>query len=69
MDSAEWKPGDAATPPVKPWSNDSQTTLAAAHPGLQKRMLGQHVFPHVEKMRPKIAPLITGMLLSLDNII
>nr|XP_022904259.1 polyadenylate-binding protein 4-like [Onthophagus taurus] len=45
----------------------SATTLASATPEDQKQMLGQRLFPFVEKMFPDLAGKITGMLLEIDT--
>ncbi|KAL5217837.1 hypothetical protein ABZP36_018521 [Zizania latifolia] len=41
--------------------------LAAAPPDQQKNMLGNRLYPMVERHRPDLASKITGMLLELDN--
>ncbi|CAL4124973.1 unnamed protein product, partial [Meganyctiphanes norvegica] len=43
------------------------STLAAAIPEEQKRMLGEHLFPLIRKMNPQLVGKITGMLLEIDN--
>lgn len=53
--------GDSTVVPLNP------TTLASASPEDQKQMLGQRLFPHVEKMYPELAGKITGMLLEIDT--
>ena len=41
--------------------------LAAAPPQEQKQMLGERLFPLIERLYPDLAGKITGMLLELDN--
>ncbi|XP_073006425.1 polyadenylate-binding protein 7-like [Typha latifolia] len=41
--------------------------LAAATPKQQKQMLGERLFPLVEKLKCDLAAKITGMLLEMDN--
>ncbi|XP_076446256.1 uncharacterized protein LOC143283779 isoform X2 [Babylonia areolata] len=36
-------------------------------PPVQKQMLGDLLYVHVERLRPDVAPKVTGMLLGLDN--
>lgn len=43
------------------------STLAAAMPEEQKRMIGEHLFPLIRKMNPQLVGKITGMLLEIDN--
>lgn len=45
----------------------SAQTLAAAHPQMQKQMLGERLFPLVAKLQPELAGKITGMMLEMDN--
>ncbi|XP_020092329.1 polyadenylate-binding protein 4-like [Ananas comosus] len=58
---------------VSPNASDLQGTemlssmLAAAAPQQQKQILGEHLFPLVEKRKPDLAAKITGMLLEMDN--
>eukprot|EP00854_Cymbomonas_tetramitiformis_P019683 gene19683-23544_t len=42
-------------------------TLAAAPPEQQKQMLGERLFPLVQRLQPELAGKITGMLLEMDN--
>ena len=44
-----------------------EQTLTQAAPGMQKQMLGEMLYPKVEKLQPSRAGKITGMLLDLDN--
>ncbi|GMY25062.1 polyadenylate-binding protein 7 [Fagus crenata] len=43
------------------------STLAAASPELQKQILGERLYPLVQKQKPDLAAKITGMLLEMDN--
>ncbi|XP_055106766.1 polyadenylate-binding protein 4 [Symphalangus syndactylus] len=41
--------------------------LAAAHPQEQKQMLGERLFPLIQRMHSNLAGKITGMLLEIHN--
>ncbi|KAI4300383.1 hypothetical protein L6164_033769 [Bauhinia variegata] len=41
--------------------------LAAAAPDKQKQILGEQLYPLVQKLKPGLAAKITGMLLEMDN--
>merc|ERR1712183_800389 len=41
--------------------------LAAPPPQEQKQMLGERLFPLIQRMYPDLAGKITGMLLEIDN--
>ncbi|XP_070182699.1 polyadenylate-binding protein 1-like [Littorina saxatilis] len=43
------------------------TMLASAPPQEQKQMLGERLFPLIQRMYPHLAGKITGMLLEIDN--
>ncbi|GKV10198.1 hypothetical protein SLEP1_g21600 [Rubroshorea leprosula] len=43
------------------------STLAAASPEQQKQILGERLYPLVEKHQPDLVAKITGMLLEMDN--
>lgn len=43
------------------------TMLAAAPPQEQKQMLGERLFPLIQRMYADLAGKITGMLLEIDN--
>lgn len=50
-------------------TQDTLTTanLAAMPPDQQKQMLGERLFPLVQRLQPELAGKITGMLLEMDN--
>merc|ERR1719375_811654 len=59
-----------AQQPQQPAAGSAPLTaaaLAAAHPGMQKQMLGEKLFPMVAKIQPELAGKITGMMLEMDN--
>ncbi|KAL0555410.1 hypothetical protein IC582_009355 [Cucumis melo] len=41
--------------------------LASSPPDQQKQILGEHLYPLVQKRKPELAAKITGMLLEMDN--
>jgi len=41
--------------------------LASAPPAVQKQMLGEKLFPAIQKYQPEFAGKITGMMLEMDN--
>ena len=45
----------------------TSSVLAAARPQEKKQILGELLFPVIEKMFPELAAKITGMLLEIDN--
>lgn len=45
----------------------TSSMLAAAQPQEQKQMLGERLFPLIQRMYPDLAGKITGMLLEIDN--
>lgn len=45
----------------------TSTMLATAPPQEQKQMLGERLFPLIQRMFPELAGKITGMLLEIDN--
>jgi len=45
----------------------TSTMLAAAPMQEQKQMLGERLFPMIQRMYPELAGKITGMLLEIDN--
>ncbi|GAV82316.1 RRM_1 domain-containing protein/PABP domain-containing protein [Cephalotus follicularis] len=48
-------------------SQTLSSMLAAASPETQKRLLGERLYPLVEKLKPDLVAKITGMLLEMDN--
>merc|ERR1719235_298527 len=60
-------PGPSPTPATEPGVPLTAAALAAAHPGMQKQMLGEKLFPSVAKFQPELAGKITGMMLEMDN--
>lgn len=66
------QPNVAAAPGVVPGVVPAQeqlttATLSAASPETQKQMLGERLFPLVQRLQPDLAGKITGMLLEMDN--
>lgn len=41
--------------------------LAAADPKQQKNLIGERLYPLVQRLQPDLAGKITGMLLEIDN--
>merc|ERR1719217_1933940 len=41
--------------------------LAAAPPSVQKQMIGEKLFPAIQRFQPEMAGKITGMMLEMDN--
>lgn len=65
-------PSGAAPPPQQAVMIQGQepltaSMLAAAPPQEQKQMLGERLFPLIQRMYPDLAGKITGMLLEIDN--
>merc|ERR1712198_226683 len=64
-------PGGAAPPQqavvVQGQEPLTASMLAAAPPQEQKQMLGERLFPLIQRMFPDLAGKITGMLLEIDN--
>ncbi|CAN6441813.1 unnamed protein product [Victoria cruziana] len=59
-------------PAIFPFSPQSSLNvlsgqLALAAPEKQKQMLGEHLFPHVQRLQHDLAGKITGMLLEMEN--
>ena len=57
------EPGQVQAPAAGP----STSALAAAPPEQQKIMLGERLYPLVQRLQPEKAAKITGMLLEMDN--
>jgi polyadenylate-binding protein len=53
--------------PGQEGGNLTTAMLAAAAPEQQKQMLGERLFPLVQRLQPELAGKITGMLLEMDN--
>merc|ERR1719325_574595 len=60
-------PGMAPVPINQQVRPQPATMLAAAPPQEQKQMLGERLFPLIQRMYPDLAGKITGMLLEIDN--
>jgi len=65
-------PGPGQAPPQQAVLVQGQepltaSMLAAAPPQEQKQMLGERLFPLIQRMYPDLAGKITGMLLEIDN--
>merc|ERR1719423_287848 len=45
----------------------SASALAAAPPSVQKKMIGEKLYPAIMKYQPELAGKITGMMLEMDN--
>ncbi|KAK9908763.1 hypothetical protein WJX75_002528 [Coccomyxa subellipsoidea] len=57
----------SAVVPGQEGGNLTTAMLAAAAPEQQKQMLGERLFPLVQRLQPELAGKITGMLLEMDN--
>merc|ERR1719408_60002 len=64
---SQMAPGPSPAAATDPGAPLTAAALAAAHPGLQKQMLGEKLFPMVAKFQPELAGKITGMMLEMDN--
>jgi polyadenylate-binding protein len=60
-------PAPSAVVPGQEGGNLTTAMLAAAAPEQQKQMLGERLFPLVQRLQPELAGKITGMLLEMDN--
>lgn len=74
QDFPQTQPGQSVPPQQQVVSDSlmgsdllSAQSLAAAHPQMQKQMLGEKLFPLVAKHQPELAGKITGMMLEMDN--
>lgn len=61
------EPAEPATPAQDPATIPLTQLLASAAPEQQKQILGERLFPQVQKLQPDLAGKITGMLLEMDN--
>lgn len=64
------QPSAGPRPGPVPQVNGSidQAAFAAANEGQQKQMLGEVLYPKIQKINPDLAGKITGMLLEMDNL-
>merc|ERR1719146_116367 len=53
--------------PSGPGAPLTSAALAAAPPAVQKQMLGEKLFPAIQRIQPELAGKITGMMLEMDN--
>merc|ERR1712127_161933 len=53
--------------PTGPGAPLTAAALASAPPAVQKQMLGEKLFPAIQRFQPEYAGKITGMMLEMDN--
>merc|ERR1711934_867422 len=53
--------------PSGPGAPLTAAALASAPPAVQKQMLGEKLFPAIQRVQPELAGKITGMMLEMDN--
>merc|ERR1740117_2307558 len=53
--------------PAGPGAPLTAAALAAAPPAVQKQLLGEKLFPAIQRFQPEFAGKITGMMLEMDN--
>merc|ERR1712139_724886 len=53
--------------PSGPGAPLTAASLASAPPAVQKQMLGEKLFPAIQRFQPELAGKITGMMLEMDN--
>jgi len=53
--------------PTGPGAPLTAAALASAPPSVQKQMLGEKLFPAIQRFQPEYAGKITGMMLEMDN--
>lgn len=53
--------------PMGPVAGLDPAMLAAQEPNARKRLIGEKLYPLVQRLSPAFAPKITGMLLEFDN--
>ncbi|XP_038905827.1 polyadenylate-binding protein 7 [Benincasa hispida] len=58
---------NSAVGDVSQGSQILSSMLASSPPDQQKQILGEHLYPLVQKRKPDLAAKITGMLLEMDN--
>lgn len=64
------QPGRPPVPPQIPHVSASgidPTLFAASPPQAQKQLLGESLYPKIQRQHPELAGKITGMLLEMDN--
>ncbi|PUU83605.1 hypothetical protein B9Z19DRAFT_821705 [Tuber borchii] len=64
------QPGRPPVPPQIPHVSTSgidPTLFAASPPQAQKQLLGESLYPKIQRQHPELAGKITGMLLEMDN--
>jgi polyadenylate-binding protein len=66
-EGAEGEAAEAAPAAADPANMPLTQLLASAAPEQQKQILGERLFPQVQRLQPELAGKITGMLLEMDN--
>jgi polyadenylate-binding protein len=54
-------------PVMQSGQSPALSMIMSAEPSQQKQLLGESLFPKIQKMQPHLAGKITGMLLEMDN--
>jgi polyadenylate-binding protein len=54
-------------PVMQSGQSPALSMIMSAEPGQQKQLLGESLFPKIQKIQPHLAGKITGMLLEMDN--
>eukprot|EP00927_Polykrikos_kofoidii_P082211 TRINITY_DN810_c0_g1_i1.p1 TRINITY_DN810_c0_g1~~TRINITY_DN810_c0_g1_i1.p1 ORF type:complete len:645 (-),score=158.26 TRINITY_DN810_c0_g1_i1:140-2014(-) len=54
-------------PPIPQTMDLTVAALANAPPAVQKKMIGEKLYPQVARFQPELAGKITGMMLEMDN--
>ncbi len=67
--AAQQQPGQPGGSAIPGSGSEPLTTAMLAHamPQEQKQMLGERIFPLIQRLYPDLAGKITGMLLEMDN--